>query len=108
MHPKIRGSCRPIIRPRAGQRFSFMESLAGIATDKLNNINGPVSTVSSRMNAFAELTKPRITFLVVLTAAAGFCMGSPQSIDFLRLLNLSIGVALLSSGIATLNQYMER
>jgi heme o synthase len=85
-----------------------MESLAGIATDKLNNITQPASTISGRMNAFAELTKPRITFLVVLTAAAGFCMGSLEGIDFLRLLNMSVGVALLSSGIATLNQYMER
>src|SRR5262245_61827833 len=86
-----------------------MESLAGsIATDKLSDVTQRAVTLSSRINAFAELTKPTITFLVVLTAAAGFCMGSAKGIDFLGLLNLSIGVALLSSGIATLNQYLER
>jgi protoheme IX farnesyltransferase len=44
----------------------------------------------------------------VLTAAAGFCLGSKKGIDYARLLNMSLGVALLSSGIATLNQYIER
>lgn len=63
--------------------------------------------LSARASAYLELTKPRITLLVVLTAAAGFCLGSAQ-IDFLRLLNMAVGIALLSSGIATLNQYIER
>jgi protoheme IX farnesyltransferase len=61
-----------------------------------------------RAGAFIELTKPRITFLVVLTAAAGFCMGSVSGIDFAGLVNMSIGIGLLSSGIGTLNQYIER
>ncbi|MGA9771942.1 MAG: heme o synthase [Blastocatellia bacterium] len=65
-------------------------------------------SVSGKLSAYAELTKPRITLMVVLTAAAGFCLGSQQGIDFVRLLNMAVGVALLSSGIATLNQYMER
>ena len=30
-----------------------------------------------RVAAYAELTKPRITFLIVLTAAAGFALASP-------------------------------
>ena len=63
---------------------------------------------AEKLSAYAELTKPRITFLVVLTAAAGFCMGSASGIDLIRLLNMSIGIALLSSGLGTLNQYLER
>ena len=63
---------------------------------------------AAKLSAYAELTKPRITFLVVLTAAAGFCMGSDSGIDLIRLLNMSIGIALLSSGLGTLNQYLER
>ncbi|MFL6254282.1 MAG: heme o synthase [Pyrinomonadaceae bacterium] len=61
-----------------------------------------------RVAAFAELTKPRITVLIVLTSAAGFCLGSKGSFDYLALFNSLFGIALLSSGIATLNQYMER
>ena len=86
----------------AEQRFRIMESLAEIVVAQ------PGLSASGRLAAYAELTKPRITFLVVLTAAAGFCMGSSSGIDYLRLLNMSIGIALLSSGIATLNQYLER
>ncbi len=79
-----------------------MESLAEIIAAE------PSLSAFGKLSAYAELTKPRITSLVVLTAAAGFCMGSAAGIDYLRLLNMSIGIALLSSGIATLNQYLER
>ncbi len=63
---------------------------------------------ASKFSAYVELTKPRITFLVVLTAAAGFCLGSAQAIDYLKLLHLSLGIVFLSSGISALNQFMER
>jgi protoheme IX farnesyltransferase len=62
----------------------------------------------SRAAAYWELTKPRITFLIVLTAAAGFCLGSPGRVDY-RLMAISmLGIGLLASGVSTLNQYMER
>jgi protoheme IX farnesyltransferase len=61
-----------------------------------------------KLAAFVELTKPRITFLIVLTSAAGFCLGSEGAFDYARLFNALFGIAILSSGIATLNQYMER
>jgi protoheme IX farnesyltransferase len=61
-----------------------------------------------RVAAFYELTKPRITFLIVLTAAAGFALGSRGQVNFLSMASAMFGIALLSSGIATLNQYMER
>ena len=57
-----------------------------------------------RFAAYLELTKPRITFLIVLTAAAGFALGSRGSVDYARLLTAMVGIALLSSGIATINQ----
>jgi protoheme IX farnesyltransferase len=63
---------------------------------------------ASKLAAYIELTKPRITTLVTLTAAAGFCLGTTGSIDYIKLAHLSLGIALLSSGIGTLNQYMER
>lgn len=87
-----------------------MESLA----NKLVNANPVIIdraqplSASGKMSAYAELTKPRITLLVVLTAAAGFCLGSEPGIDYVRLINMAVGIALLSSGIATLNQYIER
>lgn len=61
-----------------------------------------------RVAAYVELTKPRITFLIVLTAAAGFGLASRGGVDYRALLISMLGIALLSSGIATINQYMER
>src|SRR5919107_2568411 len=61
-----------------------------------------------KLAAFVELTKPRITFLIVLTSGSGFCLGTKGRFDYLALFNSLFGIALLSSGIATLNQYMER
>lgn len=61
-----------------------------------------------KLAAFVELTKPRITLLIVLTSAAGFCLGSRGAFDYILLFNALFGIALLSSGIAALNQYMER
>jgi protoheme IX farnesyltransferase len=61
-----------------------------------------------RAAAYAELTKPRITFLIVLTSAAGFALASRGPLNYAALLSALFGIALLSSGIATLNQYAER
>jgi protoheme IX farnesyltransferase len=61
-----------------------------------------------RARALVELTKPRITFLLLLTAAAGFFLGSPGKVDLFKLGHTMVGLALLASGVATLNQYWER
>jgi len=58
------------------------------------------------VNAFVELTKPRITFLVVLSSLAGYWLGTGAL--WPGILHVTVGVALLSGGIAALNQYMER
>src|SRR5262249_39325178 len=67
----------------------------------------PIS-VRARAAAYLELTKPRITSLIVLTSAAGFVLGSRGAIDYVTLAPGMVGIALLSSGIGTLNQFMER
>lgn len=61
-----------------------------------------------RLAAYIELTKPRIAFMLVLTAAAGFFLGSKGSLDYVLFLNSMIGIALLAFGVATLNQWLER
>src|ERR1051326_7539465 len=40
----------------------------------------------ARISAFVELTKPRITSLIMLTAAAGFCLGSQVGTNYLLLI----------------------
>jgi heme O synthase-like polyprenyltransferase len=67
-------------------------------------IDRPRLSLRERAAAYAELTKPRITFLIVLTSAAGFVLGSPGPVDYVALFSALFGIGLLSSGIATLNQ----
>ncbi|HVF91935.1 MAG TPA: heme o synthase [Blastocatellia bacterium] len=87
-----------------------METLAGrVVTDEPTGADEERrSWPAPALSDYLELTKPRITLLVVLTAAAGFCLGARQGIDYFRLLSMSFGIALLASGISTLNQYIER
>lgn len=61
-----------------------------------------------KMAAYLELTKPRITLMIVLTAAAGFCLGTRENFNYTVFAHALVGLAMLSSGIATLNQYLER
>jgi protoheme IX farnesyltransferase len=74
----------------------------------INELATEPLTVRERIAAYVELTKPRITFLIVLTSAAGFCLASSNGVNYLALLSSMLGIAFLSSGIATLNQYIER
>jgi len=65
-------------------------------------------TAKARVGAYLELTKPRITILIMLTSAAGFALGSRGPVNYVLLTHALIGIGLLSSGIATLNQFIER
>ncbi|MEO7673276.1 MAG: heme o synthase [Pyrinomonadaceae bacterium] len=72
-------------------------------------IEGPkVAGLRERIAAYVELTKPRIAFMLVLTSAAGFYLGTKGSFDLPVFLNSMIGILLLAFGVATLNQYIER
>lgn len=64
--------------------------------------------VRERIVAFLELTKPRIAFLLVLTSAAGFYLGSTGPFDWILFANSVIAITLLAFGVATLNQFWER
>jgi len=61
-----------------------------------------------RAAAYVELTKPGITRLVSLTAAAGFYMASRGGVDVWALVHTIIGTALVASGASAFNQYLER
>ncbi|MEP6850365.1 MAG: heme o synthase [Acidobacteriota bacterium] len=65
-------------------------------------------SISEKASAFVELTKPRIAFMLVLTSAAGFYLGSPGPFEAVLFLNSMAAIAMLAFGVATLNQYLER
>ena len=57
---------------------------------------------------YCELAKPEVTSLVVVSALAGFYLGSPGPLDWLLLLHTLVGTALVSAGTAAFNMYVER
>jgi len=61
----------------------------------------------AKISAYAELTKPRIALLLVLTSAAGFYLGTKGNFDLVLFTNSIIAILLLAFGVATLNQYWE-
>lgn len=64
--------------------------------------------VCSTVGDYLEMTKPRLTFLVLLTTLVGYCMGSRNELNALRLLHTILGTACVAGGAAALNQFLER
>jgi protoheme IX farnesyltransferase len=61
-----------------------------------------------RLADFVTLTKPRITFLVVLTTLVGFLAAAGGATDVARLLQTLAGTALVAGAASALNQWAER
>jgi protoheme IX farnesyltransferase len=64
------------------------------------------------MRDYIELTKPRITWLILMSTGIGYFFGLPShawgAINWLLLLNTILGTGLIASGTAALNQWYER
>lgn len=69
------------------------------------------------MRDYIELTKPRITWLILMSTGIGYFFGLPgaanwpeflKSISLLSLLHTVVGTGLIASGTAALNQWYER
>ncbi len=60
------------------------------------------------MKPYIELTKPRITWLILMSTAIGYVFGSHEGFNWVLLLHTLVGTALIASGTATFNQWYER
>jgi protoheme IX farnesyltransferase len=65
-------------------------------------------TLASRANAYVALTKPDVSFLVLMTTAAGYYMGSRDPVNWLHLTLTVFATMLIAAGTAALNHYIER
>jgi protoheme IX farnesyltransferase len=66
-----------------------------------------VASRSAVVPDFLQLTKPRITILVVATTLVGFYLGSSNPVPIWLLLNTLLGTALTAAGASALNMAME-
>lgn len=63
----------------------------------------------ARMKNYIELTKPRITWLILMSTAVGYYFGlRGGEFRLLVLFHALLGTGLLASGTATLNEWYER
>ncbi len=93
----------------SGRRFELNRRMeAGVG--KPSRVGSMLRTFVSLMRDYAELTKARITTLIVLTAWCGYFFGAHRegvSSWSLGLFHALLGVALVSSGTAALNEVLE-
>src|SRR5215471_15792529 len=59
------------------------------------------------MRNYLELTKPRITLLILVCTAVGYWFGSGNSFRLVTLAYTLLGTAMLASGTSALNQWYE-
>jgi protoheme IX farnesyltransferase len=64
-------------------------------------------SLRERLNGYYELTKPRLSFMSVVTAIIGYLAADPSR-DLGVLASLIIGTSLAAGGAAVLNQWLER
>jgi heme o synthase len=65
-------------------------------------------TEKSFLSVMADLTKARLTSLVLLTTLVGFYLGTRGAVDYGLMMYALLGTALLASGASALNQLLER
>ncbi len=68
----------------------------------------PRIPVLLHLKAYGELTKPRISLLLVVVALCSYLLGSGGEADGRRLAELAAGTWLLAAGLFALNQLLER
>ncbi len=67
-----------------------------------------IADEASLATAFSELTKARLTVMVLLTTLTGFFLASRGAFDWARLANTLVGTALVAICSSILNQALER
>lgn len=81
-------------------RFHF----AGVSEPSFSAL---VSAAKAQLQCYFELSKVRLSLLVVTTASAGYVMGSPETVDFSGLAWTSLGTMMAAASANSLNQIFE-
>jgi heme o synthase len=63
---------------------------------------------ASRPALYLALTKPDVSFLVVMTTVAGYALGTRGPLDWLRMAHTVFGTTLIAAGTSAFNHYFER
>ncbi|HLP76258.1 MAG TPA: heme o synthase [Candidatus Paceibacterota bacterium] len=72
------------------------------------SLNEVVTNEKSWFAVYSDLTKARLTFLVLLTTLVGFYLGFRGPVDYVLMFHAVFGTGLVAGGAAALNQLLER
>ncbi|HET8548104.1 MAG TPA: heme o synthase [Bryobacteraceae bacterium] len=73
-----------------------------------SNARAPCAGGKPLIRDYIALTKPRITWLILMSTGIGYFFGAHGAWDWIALLHTLIGTGLIASGTAALNQWYER
>src|SRR4051812_47278702 len=93
-----------------GRKVSDMAHEPILATADAAIVPSQDAVDSPLLADYWRITKPEVSFLIAVTTAAGFYLGSPAApsrFSLLLLLHTVVGTVLVASGAAALNQSME-
>jgi len=75
-------------------------------TTRIHNADAVIR--NGRLSDYFDLTKPRVTSLILITTSVGFYMASDAGLANFLILHAIFGTALVAGGASALNQYLER
>ena len=71
-------------------------------------VNPPLTAHTSRWRDYLELTKPKVTLLIVFTAIVGMVLASPGWVPLTALVFGTAGIAMASGSAAAFNHILDR
>ena len=69
---------------------------------------GTVAAAGNRPAQYLALTKPDVSFLVVMTTVAGYALGTVGPLNWLGMAHTVFATTLIAAGTSALNHYVER
>lgn len=73
-----------------------------------SSVESTAASEKGWVSVYADLIKARLTLLVLLTTLVGFYVGWQGPMNYALMLHALLGTALVASGAAALNQFLER
>src|SRR5260370_18382041 len=99
---------RADVLPVGGARKGSCGDVTTAGDRRVSTARTTELTLSARANGYVALTKPDVSFLVLMTTAAGDYMGARSPVTWLHMIHAVFGTMLIAAGTASLHHYMER
>jgi hypothetical protein len=104
----VLGSDRVDLLPNCSARKGSRRCRAPPGCRRVSTACTTELALMARANAYVSLTKPDVSFLVLMTTAAGYYMGARGLVDWLHMMHTVFATMLIAAGTAALNHYIER